>query len=115
MNWPNPDFPEHDPRAWLDGIERRIYEAHRNEDLSANLTISVCLREHRNPDGTKKRVSRKSLTPEQEERESVAGTQISAWGRGALNAEEWLFRLAGTRRELHYAKRGETPPKREEA
>lgn len=103
--------PEHHTRAWLYPAEEQVLDAHTCVDLSANLTVSVLLREHRDDQGRRKKgTNRAKLTPEQSERERRAGRLIGAYSRGAFAADHLVARLAALRRDLHYARLGQEPP-----
>lgn len=104
MTLPRDDYERTDIRAWLFDGERKWLAALDCRDLSASLEVSVLLVEHRDEHGRRKKgrkYAHGSGTPEQCERERVAGELIEDRMSAMFNARKMLVAIADLRCQVH--------------
>ena len=94
-------YEDTDPRRWLFKTERAILDAKCCGDLSVNIEISVMLSEHQDAKRkTGRKPRKKTLTPEQEARESAASKHIRGRMLGYNNVAAMICLIAQLRHDL---------------
>ena len=110
MDLPRPDHPESDIRAWMFDGEREWLAALDCPDLTARISVELCLTEHKDYHGRRKRGKKYAVTaprtPEQDVRFSVASGLLESRLSALRATRAILFHVAELRRELHYAEKG---------
>lgn len=112
-----PDLSKHDEgdiRAWLYPHECLWVAAFDCPDLLSEVHTTLCLREWRDEYGRRRKGRKYGLraerTPEQDARFRAASDLLNDKHRAMFSGRPMLAAIADLRRELWYAKRGETPP-----
>lgn len=101
---PRPDFPADDVRAWLFDGERKWLAALDCRDISASLSLTVCVHEHRDEHGRRKKGRKYAFgsgTPEQQEREHAAGEMLEDRQAAMFATRRILVHVADLRHQSH--------------
>lgn len=101
---PRPDFPAADVRAWLFDGERRWLAALDCRDITARLSLEVCVHEHRDEYGRRKKGRKYAFgsgTEEQQEREHAAGGMLEDRQAAMFATRRILVHVADLRHQSH--------------
>lgn len=108
--YPRPEHAEHHIAAWLSPDEERMFLASECRDIRQRIRTSIYMEEARKKKRPTHADKMGPRTPEGEARRAEASRLLESAQIGAFSYGTMLIIIAQTRRKLHYALLGQTPP-----
>lgn len=108
--YPRPEYTEDLAYAWLTQDEEKMLRAAECRDLRQTFSTSIYMEEARKKKRPTHAEKYGGNGPEAESRRNAASDLLEWAQTGACNYGTMLVVIAQLRRQLHYARLGQTPP-----